>query len=203
MRKTFLSSLAAVAVVALAVSTSQAGKFNKAISIGDKAPEWSDLAGTDDKKHGLADYKDAEAVVLVFTCNHCPVAVACEDRFIELQKDYKDKNVQVIAVNVNNLEEDKLDQMKERASQKGFNFPYLYDPSQKIAKNYGAMITPEVVLLDKNRNVAYLGLLDDSQFKGAPEKHYLRDAIDAVLAGKSPTVAETKVAGNGCGIKYE
>lgn len=202
MRSTLTIAIAALAAVLFLASPGFAGKFNKTLDIGDKGPEFKDLAGTDDKKHSLDEYKDAEAIVLVFTCNHCPVAVACEDRIIELQRDYKDKKVQVIAVNVNNTEADKLDKMKERAEQKGFNFPYLYDPSQKIAKDYGARVTPDVVLLDKSGNVVYTGLIDDAPLEpGGVTKKYLRDAIDSVLAGKTPEVAETKA--QGCGIRFE
>lgn len=193
----------AVLAGALAIyGNSFAGKFNKTLDVGVKAPRWSGIIGTDDKKHSLDEYAGAAAIVLVFTCNHCPVAVACEDRIVQLQKDYQDKNVQVIAINVNNMDEDKLDKMKERAEQKGFNFPYLYDPTQQVAKDYGARVTPDVVLLDKNRNVVYTGLIDDSWQDPDKVKHaYLREAIDAVLAGKTPEVAETKAAG--CGIKFE
>jgi peroxiredoxin len=202
MRKSFRFPFLAIAVALVLTSPSFAGKFNKTLDIGDSGPSFSNLEGTDGKKHSLQDYKDAEAVVLVFTCNHCPVAVACEDRLIELQRDYKGKNVQVVAINVNNDEADRMDKMIERAAQKGFNFPYLYDPSQKVAKDYGARVTPDVVLLDKNRNVVYTGLIDDQPLEpGNVKKTYLRDAIDAVLAGKTPPVSETKA--QGCGIKFE
>lgn len=195
-------ALVAFAVAMLLASTSFAGKFNKALDIGEKGPDFKSLAGIDGKDHSLDDYKDAEAIVLIFTCNHCPVAVACEDRIIELQRDYKDKKVQVLAVNVNNSEADRLDKMVERAQQKGFNFPYLYDPTQKIAKDYGAQVTPDVVLLDKNRNVAYMGLIDDEPLAPASvTKQHLRDAIDAVLAGETPAVSETKA--KGCGIQWD
>lgn len=199
--KSRFGSAMALALV-LSASASFAGKFNKVLDAGDKAPDFKGIIGTDDKKHSLDEYKDAAAVALVFTCNHCPVAIACEDRIIELQKAYKDKNVQVIAINVNNTEQDKLDMMKERVEQKGYNFPYLYDPTQKVAKDFGARVTPDVVLLDKDRNVVYTGLIDDAPLEPAKaQKHYLRDAIDAVLAGKSPSTNETKA--QGCGIKFE
>lgn len=198
MVSTALALAAAVSVSSLAY----AGKFNKVLSIGNAAPAWSGIVGTDDQDHALADYKDAKALVLVFTCNHCPVAVACEDRIIQLQKDYADKGVQVLAINVNNVEADRLDKMKERAAEKGFNFPYLYDPTQKIARDHGAAVTPDVVLLDGNRQVAYMGLIDDEPLNPSNvQRTYLRDAIDAVLAGQKPEIAETKP--QGCGIRYE
>ncbi|NMC21583.1 MAG: thioredoxin family protein [Thermogutta sp.] len=171
------------------------------IKVGAKAPDWSGIIGIDDKEHALADYAKAKIVVLVFICNHCPVAVAYEDRLVALQRDYKDKGVQVVAVNVNNLPADRLDQMKIRAKEKGFNFPYLYDPSQKIARDYGAAVTPHVFVLARDRKVAYVGAIDDNIKEKEVKQHYLRDALDALLAGKTPPVPHTKAFG--CSIKYE
>jgi len=197
----FALPLAAIAL-ALVSQSALAGKFNKVLSVGDDAPAFADIVGTNDDKYGLDTFKDAKAVVLVFTCNNCPVAVACEDRIIDLQKDYKDKGVQVVAINVNNTEGDRLNSMKERATSKKFNFPYIYDPTQKVARDYGAGVTPDVVVLDQNRKVAYLGAIDnDALNESAANKHYVRDALDAVLSGSKPAVTETKA--KGCGIKYE
>jgi peroxiredoxin len=173
----------------------------KGVKVGDPAPDWKGIIGVDDKEHSLADYKDAKLIVLVFTCNHCPVAKAYEDRLIALQKDYKNKGVQVIAVNVNNIPEDRLDRMKERAKEKGFNFPYIYDSSQKMGHDYGARVTPHVCVLDSERKIAYIGAIDDNIDPAKVKKHYLRDALDALLAGQTPPVAETKAFG--CTIKYE
>ena len=169
--------------------------------IGDKAPDWSGIIGVDGKEHKLADYKKVKAVVVVFTCNHCPVAVAYEDRLIALQKDYKKKGVQFVAINVNNIPADRLEPMKVRAREKKFNFPYLYDSSQKSGKDYGAVKTPHVFLLDKDRKLAYVGAIDDSMKTDKVKTHYLRDALDAVLAGKPVEKPETNAVG--CGIKYE
>jgi peroxiredoxin len=169
--------------------------------IGHAAPNWSGIVGVDDQLHSLADYKNAKLIVLVFTCNHCPVAVAYEDRLIALQKDYKDKGVQVIAVNVNNIAADKLDKMKERAASKNFNFPYLYDATQKIGIDYGALVTPHVFILDPQRKVVYVGAVDDKQKVAEVKQPYVRDALDALLSGKEPPKAETKPFG--CGIRYE
>jgi peroxiredoxin len=172
------------------------------LKIGDAAPNWTGITGVDDKTHNLSDYKDAKLVIVVFTCNHCPIAQANQDRLIALQKDYASKGVQLIAVNVNNIPEDQLDKMKERAKSKEFNFPYLYDPTQKIGQDYGATVTPHIFVLDKNRKLAYTGAIDDSIMKAdAAKKHYLRDAIDALLAGKVPSETVTKQLG--CAIKYE
>ncbi|QDS99570.1 Thiol-disulfide oxidoreductase ResA [Adhaeretor mobilis] len=171
------------------------------VKIGEKAPDWSGVVGVDDAKHGLADYSNAKAIALVFTCNHCPVAKAYEDRLVDLQKAYEKKDVQVVAVNVSNLPADRLDKMKERAKEKGFNFPYLYDSTQKIGRDYGARKTPEVYLLDQDRKLAYHGAIDDSMDATKVDVHHLRNSIDAVLAGKKP--AKSEVQAMGCGIRYE
>ena len=170
-------------------------------SLGDKAPTWKKLEGVDGKKHSLADLKEADAVVVVFTCNHCPVAKAYEERLVALDNDYKAKGVALVAINVSNAEADKLPATKERAEEQGFEFAYLYDPSQEIGRAFGAKVTPHAFLLDKDRKLVYRGAIDDNQNADKVEKHSLRDALDAVLAGKKPAVAETKQFG--CGIGYE
>jgi len=173
----------------------------KKLAVGDEAPAWKDLEGVDGKQHSLGEHAAGKAVVVVFTCNHCPVAVAYEDRIVAIANDYKDKGVDVVAINVNNMEADKLPAMKERAEEKGFKFDYLYDPSQEIGRAYGAAVTPHVFLLDGDRNVAYIGAIDDNMDASKAAKHYLRDAIDAVLAGSRPQTDSTKPIG--CGIRYE
>ena len=192
-------SLAAVSVQADTPAAKKEAK--KGLAIGADAPAWSDLEGIDGKKHGLADLKDAEAVVVVFTCNHCPVAKAYEERLVELDHDFKDKKVELVAINVSNADADKLPAMKERGEEKGFEFAYLHDPSQKIGRAFGATVTPHAFVLDKERKIVYKGAIDDSQDATKATKHHVRDAIAAVLAGKKPEVAETKQFG--CGIGYE
>jgi peroxiredoxin len=171
------------------------------LKVGDAAPTFTDIIGVDDKKHSLDEFKDSKAVAVVFTCNKCPVAVAYEQRLIEYQNDYKDKGVQLVAINVNNAEEDKLPAMKVRAEEMGFTFPYLYDESQKSARDYGAEVTPHVFLLDAQRKLAYVGPVDDNMDTPKVTKTLLRDATDAVLEGKAPAITEEKPAG--CGIQYE
>lgn len=191
----------ALAVMMLSAACNSHAAPPSGVKIGDAAPDWSGIIGIDDKEHGLADYKKAKLLVMVFTCNHCPVAIAYEDRLVALQGAYKDKGVQVIAVNVNNLPADRLDQMKVRAKEKGFTFPYLYDSSQKMGHDYGALVTPHVFVLDGKRRVAYIGALDDNNNSKRVEAKYLSDALDALLAGKQPDPAETKA--RGCSVKYE
>ena len=188
--------MAAVAMVSAACSNPVA-----ALDVGDTAPDWSGIIGTDDAEHGLSDYADAKLIVLVFTCNHCPVAKAYEDRLVALQDDYKARGVQVVAVNVNNLPADRLDKMKERAAAKGFNFPYLYDATQKMGRDYGATCTPHAFVLCKERKIAYMGAIDDSMKADKVQKPYLRDALDALLDGKDPPEPQTKQFG--CSIKWD
>ena len=199
MRQKCTLTFAVAAVAMLVAGTSFAAK----LKIGDAAPKWSGIPGVDDKKHGLSDYKKAKLIVLVFTCNHCPVAVAYQDRLIALQKDYKAKGVQVIAVCVNDAEAypaDSFEKMKVRAKKKGFNFPYVHDKTQQSARDYGATCTPHAFLLCKERRIAYQGAIDDNNKPDKVEKQYLADAIDAVLAGKEPPETVTKQ--RGCSIKW-
>lgn len=176
-----------------------AGEFNKKLSVGDAAPVWKDLPGVDGKKHALADLKDKPFVVLVFTCNSCPIAVDYEDRIIAFTKKY-DGQVAVVAVNVNIIEQDKLPKMIERSKEKGFNFPYLFDETQQIAKDYGASYTPEFFVLDKDRKIAYLGAMDDTSTAANVKVRFLEDALDALLKGEKPAKGETLA--RGCLIRW-
>jgi peroxiredoxin len=191
--------VAAVAVLASPTAPVHAGKFNKALDVGSPAPAWANLEGTDGKKHSLADLKDKAAVVVVFTCNSCPVAVGYEARLAAFAKTHADA-VAVVAINVNTGKEDALPAMTERAAKKGFPFAYLYDPSQEVAKKYGAKYTPEVFLLDKDRKVAYMGAIDDKA-TGEVKVRYLEDALAALTGGKAAPTAETSAAA-GCGIRF-
>jgi peroxiredoxin len=183
------------------VATGDSTKEAKEIKVGDQAPDWKGLTGTDDKKHSLKDAEKDKAVVIVFTCNTCPVAQAYEDRLNKLATDYKDKGVSVVAINVNKDERNNLDSMKQRAEKKGLSYAYVTDPSQDSARQYGATCTPHAFLLDGHRKVVYTGAIDDNMDESAVKQHSLQDAIDAVLAGKEPPVAVTKQFG--CGIRYE
>jgi peroxiredoxin len=190
----------AVVVVTAALAASRC--YADKLKLGDPAPQWSKIPGVDGKEHSLSDYRDAKLVVIVFTCNHCPVAVAYEDRLVALQKGYQDKGVQLIAINVNNLPADRLDKMKERAQEKGFNFPYLYDSGQNTGREYGATNTPHVFVLDQNRKLVYRGGIDDNiQKPTAVKKAYLRDALDSLVADREPAQADTPHPG--CGIKWD
>jgi peroxiredoxin len=187
-------------VVALAVPAS-AGRFNKKLSIGDAAPKFSGLPGVDGKTYSLGDFKAKEVLVLVVTCNHCPVATAYQDRLIAFAKKYAagpDSKAALVAVNVNQLEAEKLPKMKERANEKGYNFPYLRDESQAIARALGASVTPEFFVLNKERKIVYMGAMDDDL--DDPKTDYVSAAVEAALKGAKVSTAETRP--RGCSVKY-
>jgi peroxiredoxin len=193
--------LLAGCVLALGSVETSAAKFNKKVDIGDQAASWKDLPGTDGKKHSLSDYKEADVLVIAFTCNHCPVANAYEERFNKLVETYKDKKVQLIAISVSDSEADSLDNMKKRANEKGYKFDYLHDESQDSARSLGALVTPHVFVLDKDRKIAYMGAFDDSMNPAQAQKHYVMDAVKALLDGQQPEIKESLQFG--CGIEYK
>ena len=183
----------------LGASLSFAGEFNTVLSIGDAAPAWKKLPGVDGKEHSLEDLKDKKLVVVIFTCNSCPIATAYEDRIIAFAK----KNAElvgVVAINVNRVPADSLEKMKARAEEKGFPFPYLYDESQKIAKDFGAQFTPEFFVLSAERKVVYMGAMDDNSEPDKVTKTYLQPAVDAALKGAKPEKAETRAIG--CRVRF-
>ncbi|MCO8122744.1 thioredoxin family protein [Stieleria sp. TO1_6] len=181
-------------------TTAQAGKYNTTLDIGDKAPAWKSLPGTDGKEHSFDAVSDAKVIVVAFTCNSCPYAVDAEDRLQQLTNTYRDRGVSVIAINVNTVQEDLLPAMKQRAEEKEFSFPYLFDESQEIAKQFGAKYTPEFFVINQQQQIVYMGSLDDSPDGREVTKTYVADAIDAVLAGKQVTVTETVPVG--CRIRF-
>lgn len=184
----------------LADGAAIAGEFNEVLSIGDQAPAWKDLPGTDGKQHSLDDLKDKQFVVVVFTCASCPTAVDYEPRISRLVADYAEKSVAVIPICVNNVKQDRLDALAERVVKQKLGFHYLYDESQSIAKNFGAIFTPEFFVLDRDRKVIYMGALDDDASEDKVHEKWVEQAISAALAGKKPATAET--IARGCRIRY-
>ena len=171
------------------------------LTLTTEAPPF-DLPGVDGQRHSLDDYADVPALAVVWSCNHCPYVQAWEGRMIELQRDYGDRGFRLVAVNSNdadNYPEDSFEAMKTRAHQQGFNFDYLYDEDQSVVQAYGAERTPEVFLFDAGRRLVYHGAIDDSREESEVTERYLRDAIEAVLAGDEPPVSET--APVGCSVK--
>lgn len=189
--------------VVLCVRSSSAGEFNEAKNIGDPAPVFENLPATDGKQYSLEDFKDKDFLLIVFTCNSCPVATDYEDRIIGLSKEFggEEGKLELIAINVNTIEEDRLPAMKERAKEKSFPFVYLFDETQKIAREFGATTTPEFFLLDKDRKIVFMGGMDDSGTPSLVKQEFLRPAIKSLLAGTTPEKAESPPLG--CLIRYE
>ena len=179
--------------------------FAQGYKIGDLATDFK-LKNVDGKMVSLADFKDAKGFIVIFTCNHCPYAIAYENRINELDKMYKNKGFPVIAINPNDNEaypEDSYENMIIRAKEKGFTFPYLFDEGQKIYPQYGATRTPHVFILKKEADgmiVKYIGAIDNNHAdaKSVKEK-YVENAVNALLSGKDPDPATTKAIG--CSIK--
>ncbi len=179
--------------------------FSQGYNVGDKASTFK-LKNIDGKMVSLSDYPGAKGFTVIFTCNHCPYSKAYQDRIIALDKKYKSKGYPVIAVNPNDPvvnPEDSYENMKVRAKEKGFSFPYLFDETGDICRKYGATRTPQVYLLEKKGGdliVRYTGAIDDnSQDASKVTAPYLSNAIDALLAGGTPDPSFTKAIG--CGIK--
>jgi peroxiredoxin len=183
------------------------------LEIGSEAPDFN-LPGVDGHNYQLSDFADAKILVVVFTCNHCPTAQAYEDRIIKLTSDYKNKGIAVVAIMPNDplavrLDElgysdmsDTFEEMKIRAKDKGYNFPYLYDgETQAVARAYGPVATPHLFIFDDQRKLRYTGRFDDSEKK--PNQVRSKDAInaiEAILAGKKVPVEKTTAFG--CSIKW-
>ncbi|MBI4355689.1 MAG: thioredoxin family protein [Candidatus Omnitrophica bacterium] len=174
-----------------------------ALKLGHTAPPFS-LPGVDGRSYSLNSFSDAPAIVVIFMCNHCPYVKATIDRIIALSRDYADRGVAVVGINSNetiNHPEDSFDNMKRWAAQKEFNFPYLRDETQQVARAYGAERTPHIFLFDHERTLRYTGAIDDNtQEPSKVKRRYLREAIDAILAKKAPKEAETHAIG--CSIKW-
>lgn len=163
------------------------------------------LPATDGKTYSDKSFSDKEILIVIFSCNHCPYVQAYEKRIINLQNEFKDKGVQVVAINSNDdskYPEDSFDEMKKRADLRNFNFPYLRDHSQEIAKAFGASHTPQIFLFNSDRKLKYEGKIDDNwQEPEQVKNRYLRNAILEVLNGNEVSVPETFSIG--CTIKWK
>ena len=206
----FLTALCA-AVIAASRLTGAEVSF-PTLPLGSSAPDFR-LPGTDGRTHALKDFAAAKVLVVIFTCNHCPTAQYYEARLKQLVTDYRDKGVAVVAIMPNDPNSVRLDElgwsdlgdsfaeMKLRASEQEFNFPYLYDGETEAASRaYGPAATPHVFVFDAARKLRYVGAMDDSERAQHVTKHHVRDAIDALLAGQEPVVTKTKVVG--CSVKW-
>ncbi len=182
------------------------------LAIGSKAIDFS-LPGVDGKMYSLKDFEKSKILLIVFTCNHCPTAQAYEERIKSLTSDYQSKGVAVVAISPNDpisvrLDEmgytdlgDSFEEMRIRAKDRAFNFPYLYDGrDSEISKMYGPQATPHVFIFDKDRMLRYTGRIDDGEKPGSAKVHDTRNALDALLADKPVPVEKTKTFG--CSIKW-
>ena len=189
-------------LVLILAAPAWAGEYNKTISVGDAAPSWVELPGTDGKEHAIDDLKKYDVVVVAFTCSSCPVAEQYEGRLKAFAEKYagEKSRVTLVAVNVNTVPEDRLPAMRKRAEKAKFKFAYLFDASQELGKKFGAQYTPEFFVLDRDRKVRYMGAFDDNSDASKVEKKYVEDAVAALLAKKAPEPAETLA--RGCRVRY-
>jgi len=182
------------------------------LRIGQKAPDFN-LPGVDGRNYKLADFSDADVLVVIFTCNHCPTAQAHEERIIKLAADYKNKGVVLVAISPNDpravrLDElgysdvsDSFEDMKIRAKDMGYNFPYLYDgDNQRVSLAYGPARTPHVFIFDSHRKLRYVGRVDDSEKPRLVKSEDARNAIEALLKGRKVPIEKTGTIG--CSIKW-
>lgn len=211
-RTAFLAVAAALALAAGGRSALADPPGLKTLPIGTRAPDFK-LPGVDGKTHALADFKDAKVLVVVFTCNHCPTAQAYEERIARFHADYKGRGVALVAISPNDpkglrLDElgytdlsDSFDEMKQRAADHGFAFPYLYDgETQAVSKAYGALATPHVFVFDADRDLRYTGRWDDADARRPVRSADTVNAVEALLAGKAVPVETTRAFG--CSTKW-
>ena len=200
------------AFAALALDASSAETKPETLAIGAAAPEFT-LPGVDGRDWSLGDFQEAKVLVVVFTCAHCPTAQSYEERLKKIVEDYKDKGVSVVAISPNDPKSvrpdelgytdvgDSFDDMKIRAKDRAFNFPFLYDgDTETVSRAYGPVATPHVFVFDPARKLRYAGRIDDVERESLVTVRDLRNALDALLAGKQPEVAQTRVFG--CSLKW-
>lgn len=195
------------------VYQSQAQHNVETLAIGKHAPDFN-LPGIDGKNYSLKDFSQYKILTVIFSCNHCPTAQAYEDKIIRAVKDYRPEGVGFVVINPNNTEAlslaelgytdmgDTMEEMKQRARDKDFNFPYLFDgDTEKTSIAYGPVATPHVFIFDEDRKLRYTGRIDDTENPYIePHEQDMRNALDALLAGKEVPVKVTKTFG--CSIKW-
>lgn len=194
-------------IIAVVSLVAQQGASAVGVAVGDAAPSFR-LKNVDGKFVDLDDYRSSKGLVVVFTCNHCPYSVKYEDRIIALAAETSKLGYPVVAINPNDpvkVPEDSYENMKVRAKEKGFSFPYIVDETQEIAKKYGAKRTPHVFVLSNDKGawkVSYIGAIDDNA--NDPEKvesRFVLDAVKSLASGAAPAVTQTKAIG--CTIKWK
>ena len=199
-------------LVAAAPIAAADGHSLETLPLGAPAPDFK-LRAVDGKRYSLKDFHKAGLLVVVFTCNHCPTAQNYEERLMQIVNDYKKQGVALVAINPNDpksvrLDElgytdlsDSFEEMKIRAKHKKFNFPYLYDgDTEEVSRAYGPVATPHAFVFDRQRRLRYTGRVDDSERPDLVKTRDLRNALDALLAGREVEIKQTKSFG--CSIKW-
>lgn len=194
-------------LLAAALLFAVASNAKEPYKAGDVASDFN-LRNLDGKMVSLSKFDDAKGFIVVFTCNTCPVVKKYEQRIVDLHEKFSDKGYPVVAINSNDKNVspgDSYEEMKKLASSKGYKFEYLYDESQEIAREYGATNTPHVYVLSKEGDdlkIRYVGAIDNNADNAAKaDKHYVQDAVNALLKGENVPVPGTKAVG--CGIKWK
>ena len=174
------------------------------LNLGDKALDFN-LPATDGGTCSLASFQDKKALAVIFSCVHCPYVLAWDDRMIELGRQYQGDGVAVVLICANDAVShpaDSFENMTKHALQKQYPFPFLHDESQEVAKAYGAERTPEVFLFDSERKLVYHGAIDDNyEYPEQVKVRFLREAVEAVLAGDTVPTEQTPPVG--CTIKWK
>jgi thiol-disulfide isomerase/thioredoxin len=188
-----------------------AGQYNRVVDIGAVLPDFASLPAVDGSRLSSSDLGE-EVVVLVFLANHCPWVRGMDGDLVTLASSLGGRNVRIVGVALNRREEDRLPAMVEHAKRAGYPFTYVYDESQELGRRLGATRTPEFFVFGKDRKLAYMGLLHDSpalqrrdgsihHTEGEPTRFFVREAVEALLAGRPVAVAETRA--HGCSLEYE
>ena len=174
------------------------------LPIGAEAPGFS-LPGADGRNYSLADFAKAKVLVVFFTCNHCPYVTGSEKRISALHDEFHPRGVDWVGINANETDghpTDSLEHMKKRVAESNIRYPYLRDDAQDVARAYGALRTPHFYVFDRQRRLRYTGRMDDNPYDATKAKqHDLRNALDALLAGRGPAVDLTNPIG--CNVKWK
>lgn len=172
--------------------------------LGESCPEF-DLPSVEGKSYSLKDFQDKKALVVMFICGHCPYVQAIESRYVKLAKELEQQSVQFVGICSNDAKdypEDTPEALKKRAQDKGYNFPYLIDESQEVAKAFKAVCTPDIFVYDQDRKLYYRGRFDDSwKDESQVQEQELKNAIENLLNNQS--APQEQIPSMGCSIKWK
>ena len=175
-------------------------KFNKKLRINDRAPSFADLAAADGRRYSLGDFSEAAILVIVFLSRKCPVSREYQTRFTELCAEFEPHGLQMVGISVATGANEQLDKVREELKVHPRPYPWLHDPTQKVGRDYGAYVTPQLFVLDSERRVVYMGAFDDHHDRKEVVKHYVLDAVDAIIRNRPVLVPESLP--KGCEIEY-